>query len=53
MVKKGAIVGRARRRRPRFTEKRIPEISDLRDESDIAGLRLVIELSATRFRRSC
>jgi DNA gyrase subunit A len=44
MVKKGGENGLMIKIRDLVVDKRIPEISDLRDESDKRGMRLVIEL---------
>jgi DNA gyrase subunit A len=44
MVKKGGEGGLITKIRDLVIEKKIPEISDLRDESDKHGMRLVIEL---------
>ena len=44
MVKKGGDGGLIRKIADLVHDKKIPEISDLRDESDRNGMRLVIEL---------
>src|SRR5919202_3318035 len=44
MVKKGGDGGLIRKIADLVNEKKIPEISDIRDESDRRGMRLVIEL---------
>src|SRR5213596_2810277 len=44
MIKKGGDGGLIQKIADLVRDKRIPEISDLRDESDRRGMRLVIEL---------